>query len=104
MLEQTALTASVALVVAMVISILLDFFPGLNTWWETAFNAKQKLIINALLVLLGSVGVLAYQCYFSSTPVCPVWETALLQLAMAFLVAGTGQQAIRNTWTKNPSL
>lgn len=84
---------SVAAVVAVFVSLLLEWFPGLKGWWEK-FTGGQKQGIMALLVAVVSVGVVLGNCYWWGE-VCPAnWVVFLRDTFLTFLAAATVNQGI----------
>lgn len=84
---------SIAAVVATIVSLLLEWFPGLNTWWD-GFTEAQKRGIMAAIVAGVSIAVVAGNCYGRGQS-CPAdWVAFLQEVLMAFLAAATVNQGI----------
>lgn len=86
-------TVSPAVVAMSLVSLALEWFPGLAAKWEAVESAKKARII-ALLVLLVSAGSVLGKCYLWGD-VCPenAWET-FGALVMTFLISGTVSQGV----------
>ena len=83
---------SVAAIVATVVSLLLEWFPGLRSWWE-GFTAAQKQGIMAGTVAIISLGAVGVNC--ARGVVCPVdWWAAVWEIFVAFLAAAAVQQGV----------
>ena len=54
---------TIAAIVATVVSLLLEWFPGLKTWWEK-FTPVQKQRLMALIVAIVSVVIVLGNCYW----------------------------------------
>lgn len=92
-----------ATAVAIIISLILDWFPGVNIWWETTFTTAQKRGINAALVFFASAGVMWFNCQYYTQ--CPAdWAEAIMNLFVVFLTSATTQQVVREFTTKNHAL
>lgn len=85
---------SVAAIVATIVSLLLEWFPGrLSTWWD-GFTEAQKRGIIAAIVAVVSIAVVAGNCYGRGQS-CPAdWVAFLQEVLMAFLAAATVSQGI----------
>lgn len=86
-------TITPALLAAAVLSIVLEWFPGLSGWWE-GLSSRRKTTINALLVALISGGSVFGNCRLWGTT-CPadVWA-AVGEIVLTFLLAAAGNQAV----------
>lgn len=92
MLTETIENVSTAALVAVVVSLLLEWFPKLNTWWEQ-FTASQKRGMMALAVALISIGVTGVNC--AAYQVCPAdWIVAVRDVFLAFVAAAAGSQGV----------
>jgi|CXWK01.1.fsa_nt_gi formate hydrogenlyase subunit 3/multisubunit Na+/H+ antiporter MnhD subunit len=82
-----------AVMVAAILSITLEWFPGLSTWWE-GLSSRRKTTINALLVALISGGSVYGNCRLWSN-VCPVdaWA-AVGEIVITFLLAAAANQGV----------
>lgn len=81
---------SVAAIVATVVSLLLEWFPGLRAWWEQ-FAAAQKRGIIAAVVAIISIAVAGINCAAYQT--CPAdWLRFVLEVFLVFLGAAAAQQ------------
>ena len=47
---------SVAAIVATIVSLLLEWFPGLNTWWDGFTEAQKRGIMAAIVAGVFTVG------------------------------------------------
>lgn len=91
---------SIATLVAVVLSLALEWFPKLNVWWD-GFTDAQKRGLMAAAVAVITIVVTLGNCYWWGE-VCPEkWTTALLDVLMAFLVAAGVQQGVHRL-TKKP--
>jgi len=90
-IDWTALTPAV--IAAALLSILLEWFPGLSTWWE-GLSSRRKTTINALLIMLITGGSVYGKCRLWSN-VCPVdvWA-AVGEIVLTFLLAAAANQSI----------
>lgn len=86
-------TITPALLAGALLSIALEWFPGLAGWWETLSPAR-KTTINALLVALISGGSLYGGCRLWGAS-CPAdtWA-AVGSTVVTFLLAAAGNQAV----------
>jgi len=84
---------SVSVVLAVLLSIVAEWFPGFSGWWE-ALSSGKKAQLMALGVLLITVGLSAARCYLYDG-VCPAnWAQYVMDtLAVAFLSLGGNQGA-----------
>lgn len=84
---------SIAAIVATVISLMLEWFPGVKTWWDK-FAPAQKQGLMALIVALVSVVTVAGNCYWWGE-VCPDnWAIFLREVLLAFLAAAAVNQGV----------
>lgn len=84
---------SVAAVVAVLVSLLLEWFPALKAWFEK-FSAGQKQGLMAATVAVISVVVVLGNCYWWGE-VCPEsWIVMLRDTFLTFLAAATVQQGV----------
>lgn len=86
-------TITPALLTSALLSIVLEWFPGLTGWWESLSPAR-KTTINALLVALISGGSVYGNCRLWGTS-CPAdaWA-AVGEIVVTFLLAAAGNQAV----------
>lgn len=92
---------TVTTIVAMVFSVVLDFFPGVNTYWNETFSTAQKRIINAMVVMAVSIGAHVVNCtYYGNCPAEGDWLPVVSGILFSFLVAAGSQQAVREKITK----
>lgn len=85
-------TMSIATVVAVLISLFVEWFPGVATWWEK-FTESQKRGIMALTVAIVTVAAAGVNCAWRD--VCPAdWLEFAKEILMAFIVAATANQGI----------
>lgn len=83
---------SVAAVVAVAVSLLLEWFPGLNGWWER-FTSSQKRGMMAALVAIISLAVAGVNCAAYKT--CPAdWLRFVLEVFLVFLGSAAAQQGV----------
>lgn len=82
-----------AVIVAALLSILLEWSPVLSTWWQS-LTAARRAMINALLVAVVSILSVLGNCYWWGTT-CPadIWQ-AILQILLTALLAGGGNQFV----------
>lgn len=86
-------TLTPALIVAAVLSILLEWFPKLSDWWH-ALTPARRAGINALLVALVSVGSVYGGCkVWGSTCPADMWA-AVWEIVVTALLAAAGNQAV----------
>lgn len=84
--------AEIAAVIAAIISLLVEWFPGLRQAWERLTPA-QKQGIMAFLVMLVSIAAVITQC--SRGGECPAdWLAFLVQVLITFLAAAAANQAV----------
>ncbi|MCA9240188.1 MAG: hypothetical protein KDA37_08315 [Planctomycetales bacterium] len=92
MIETTLENASVAAIVAVVLSLLLEWFPGLTVWWEQ-FAEGQKRGLMAAAVMLISIAVAGINC--AAYEVCPAdWLVFVRDVFLVFIAAAAGQQGV----------
>ena len=83
---------SVAAIVATIVSLLLEWFPGLNTWWD-GFTEAQKRGIMAAIVAALSIASLGVNCAYYGT--CPAdWLVAVRDVVLVFIAAAAGSQGV----------
>lgn len=82
-----------AVLAAALLSLILEWFPGLAGWWAGLSPAKRAGI-NALLVALISVVSVLGNCYWWGD-VCPadLWA-AVGEILVVALLAAAGNQAV----------
>ena len=94
-------TVSLAALIAVIVSLLLEWFPGLNTWWEK-FTPAQKRGMMAGAVALISVGVAGVQC--AAYDVCPAdWIVFVRDVFLVFVAAAAGQQGVYSLLKRKPA-
>ena len=92
---------TIAAIVATIISLLLEWFPGLKMWWEK-YTGAQKQGIMALIVALVSVVTVVGNCYWWGE-ICPEnWAIFLREVLLAFLAAAAVNQGV-HLLTKRPT-
>lgn len=83
---------SIAAIVATIVSLLLEWFPGLAAWWD-GFTSVQKRGIMAGIVAAVSLAVVAGNCWWGDT--CPAnWGAWLTEWLLAFLAAAAVNQGV----------
>lgn len=98
--ESMMTNAGVAAVVAVLLSLLLEWFPGLATRWDELSSSRKRGIM-ALAVLLISASSVGLNCYVRD--VCPVdWLAWVTDALLVFIAAAAGQQGV-HLLTKRPS-
>ena len=82
-----------AIIAAAIVSILLEWFPGLSTWWE-GLSSRRKTTINAMLIMLITGGSIYGKCKLWGD-VCPadVWA-AVAEVLVTFLLAAAANQSV----------
>jgi hypothetical protein len=82
-----------AVIAAAVLSIVLEWSPGLSSWWH-GLTPARRAGINALFVALISVVSVLGGCYWWGS-VCPVnlWA-AVGEILLTALLAAAGNQAV----------
>lgn len=82
-----------ALLVSAILSIVLEWSPGLSTWWH-GLTPPKRAAINALLVALVSAVSVYGGCKLWGS-VCPadMWAS-VWQIVVTALLAAAGNQAI----------
>ena len=92
---------TIAAIVATIVSLMLEWFPGLKTWWEQ-YTGPQKQGLMALIVALVSVVTVVGNCYWWGE-VCPAnWAIFLREVLLAFLAAAAVNQGV-HMLSKRPS-
>lgn len=92
---------ALAAIVAAIISLLLEWFPGLRVWWE-GFDSSQKRGLMALAVALVALITTGIQCLYYDQ--CPAdWLKVMLDLFLAFIAAAAGSQGVHQL-TKRPTV
>ena len=82
-----------AVIAAALLSIVLEWFPGVASWFA-GLTPARRAGINALLVALISVVAVLGNCYWWGD-VCPEkWTATLMEIFIAFLVAAGVQQGV----------
>lgn len=81
-----------AVIAAALLSLILEWFPGLGDKWEE-LPAAKKTAINAALVALISIASVLGRCYWWGD-VCPdsFWK-AISGVLVTFLLAAAANQA-----------
>jgi hypothetical protein len=84
--------ASVAAIVAAIISLLVEWSPGLAVKWHS-LTAAQRQIYMALAVALVSAGTVGVNC--AAYDQCPAdWLAWVTQLFVSFLAAAAANQSV----------
>lgn len=84
---------SIAAIVAVIVSLLLEWFPGLRAWWD-GFSEAQKRGLMALIVAVVSIVVVLGNCYWWGDT-CPAdWAAFLREILLAFLAAAAVNQGV----------
>jgi len=92
MFESTMENVSVAALVAVVVSLLLEWFPGSQGWWEK-FSEAQKRGLMAGAVMVISIGVAGVNCAAYGS--CPGdWLVLVRDVFLVFIAAAAGQQGV----------
>lgn len=91
---------SVAAIVAVLVSLLLEWFPALKTWWEK-FSSAQKQGMMAATVAVISAVVVVGNCYWWGETCPEKWTGTLLEIFLTFLAAAGVQQGV-HLLTKKP--
>lgn len=88
-------TVTPAVIGAAILSIVLEWLPGVAGWFEALSSAK-KTTINAALVALISGGLVLGNCYLWGNT-CPAnpWGT-LGEILVVLLLASAGNQAVHS--------
>ena len=82
----------VAAIVATVVSLLLEWFPGLKVWWEK-FSSEQKQGIMAATVAALSLGVVGVNC--ARGVACPAdWWAVVVEIFLTFLASAAVPQGV----------
>jgi len=75
--------AALQLMISALLAILLDWLPGLRTWWHP-LEENQKKVYMSVLLFLSLIGLAFSECYLNG--VCPeVWTDYILELAGVYL-------------------
>lgn len=83
---------SVAALVAVLVSLVLEWFPAVRGWWD-GFSSAQKQGIMAGIVAVISIAVLGINCAAYQT--CPAdWLVAVRDVFLVFIAAAAGQQGV----------
>lgn len=83
---------SIAAIVATIVSLMLEWFPGLRVWWD-GFTEAQKRGLMAAIVAIVSLAAVAGNCYWGDA--CPAdWGAWLLELLLTFLAAAAVNQGM----------
>ena len=92
MFPETVQNVSISALLAVIVSLLLEWFPWLSTWWEQ-FTAAQKRGMMAGAVALISIGVAGVNC--AAYDVCPAdWLVFVRDAFLVFVAAAAGQQGV----------
>ncbi len=88
-------TITPAVIAAAILSIVLEWFPGVAAWFE-ALTSPKKATINALLIAVIAAVTVLGQCYLWSN-VCPEnpWSAAG-EILIVLLLAAAGNQAVHS--------
>lgn len=88
-MEQNASTAAI---IAAIISLLVEWSPGVAAWWH-AKTATQKQIHMAAAVALVTAGTVGVNC--AAYEQCPAdWLAWATQLFLTFLAAAAANQSV----------
>lgn len=91
---------TIATTIAVLLSLVLEWFPGLKPRWDLLSEAQKRGLMAAAVAVISVVVVLG-NCYWWGE-VCPEkWTGALLDIFMAFIVAAGVQQGVHRL-TKRP--
>lgn len=83
---------TVAALVAVLVSLVLEWFPSLRGWWDR-FSEAQKRGLMAAAVAVISVGVVGVNCAYYQA--CPAdWLVAVRDIVLVFIATAAGQQGV----------
>lgn len=87
----TLASVTPVIIVGALLSIAFEWIPGLHVRWDTLSPMKKQGVM-ALLLLVVSLGLLAYQCRFNA--VCPEagWQATVEGLVLTFFLAAAANQ------------
>jgi hypothetical protein len=86
-------TLTPALLASALLSLVLEWFPGVAGWWS-GLTPARRAGINALLVALISVVSVLGNCYWwGSTCPADLWA-AIAEVLLTALLAAAGNQAV----------
>lgn len=92
---------TLAAVAAVILSLLVEWFPGVREWWE-GFTESQKRGIMAGAVALLSIATVAVGCA-RGTGACPAdWLAFLVEVFLTFLAAASVQQGVHLLTKRTP--
>ena len=84
---------TIATIVAVLISMVLEWFPGLKARWDKFSDSQKRGIMGVTVAVVSAVVVLG-NCYWWGD-VCPEkWTATLMEIFIAFLVAAGVQQGV----------
>lgn len=84
---------AVAAMVATLVALMLEWFPGLATWWEGTFSPAQKRGIMSAIVAIICIAVVGINCSRGQT--CPTdWLGFVFQVFVVIILGGGAQQGI----------
>ena len=82
-----------AVIVAAILSIILEWFPGIGAAWEQ-LSSRRKTMINAALIAIVSGGAVFGNCrLWGATCPTDAWAAAG-EIVFTFLLAAAGNQAV----------
>lgn len=83
---------AIAGLVATAVMLLLEWFPGLATWWAKFSEAQKKGIMAAIVAII-SVAVVGINCGRGGT--CPAdWWGFIAQVVVVIILGGGAQQGM----------
>lgn len=91
---------SPAILFSALLSLILEWSPGIAAWWA-ALSAGKKASLNALAVALISVIVMLYNCQWGDTCPANVGQAIVDLLLVALLSLGANQAVHRTLKREN---
>jgi hypothetical protein len=78
--------------VSVLLSLALEWFPGLKDWWEPLTEGQKRGLIAAAVAVFSLAG-LGINCGYYD--VCPTdWLAAVKEVALTFVVAAAGVSGV----------
>lgn len=84
--------ATFVMITAAIISLLVEWSPGVANWWHALTETKKKQIMAAAIMLL-SIGSVGVECAYYKT--CPADPLATIgNIVLIFLLSAGAQQGL----------
>lgn len=85
-------TMTTVTLVSVLLSLALEWLPGLKVWWEPKTESQKRGLIAAAVAVFTLAGMGINCGYYD---VCPVdWLAAIKEVGLTFIVAAAGVSGV----------